>query len=129
VHLSEEYSFPTHSISHEPRIQAVSDDLSAKGLHPFYLPMAIKINEAQQFLSECIRCETCDGHPYLIHAKADAEVITVRPAIEYPNVTLLTNAKAQRLHTSASGREITGVETEIAGEVRLFRGDIVVVDG
>jgi choline dehydrogenase-like flavoprotein len=89
--------------------------------------MAIKINEAQQFLSECIRCETCDGHPCLIHAKADAEVMTVLPAIKHPNVTLLTEAKVQRLHTSASGRKITGVETEVAGEVKLFRGDIVVV--
>ncbi|MCY7367091.1 MAG: GMC family oxidoreductase [Chamaesiphon sp.] len=122
---TEEYSFPP--ISHEPRIQAVSDDLTAQGLHPFYLPMAIKLNEAQQFLSECIRCETCDGHPCLVHAKADAEVITVLQAIKHPNVTLLTEAKVQRLHTSASGREITGVETSVAGETKLFRGDIVVV--
>lgn len=122
-----EYPFP--AISHEPRIQAMSDDLTAKGLHPFYLPMAIKLNEAQQFLSECIRCETCDGHPCLLHAKADAEVMTVRPAIEYPNITLLTEAKVTRLHTSASGREITAVETEVGGEVKLFRSDIVVVAG
>ena len=103
------------------------DDLKAKGLRPFSLPMAIKLNEAQQFLSECIRCETCDGHPCLVHAKADAEVIGVRPAMQHPNVTLLTDTKVQRLYTSASGREITVVETEVAGEVRLFRGDIVVV--
>lgn len=122
-----EYPFP--AIGHEPRIQAMSDDLTAKGLHPFYLPMAIKLNEAQQFLSECIRCETCDGHPCLLHAKADAEVMTVRPAIAYPNITLLTEAKVTRLHTSASGREITAVETEVGGEVKLFRGDIVVVAG
>jgi choline dehydrogenase-like flavoprotein len=122
---NEEYAFP--AISHEPRIQEVHDHLEAKGLHPFYLPMAIKLNEAQQFLSECIRCETCDGHPCLVHAKADAEVIGVRPALQHPNVTLLTEAKVQRLHTSASGREITGVETEVAGEARLFRGAIVVV--
>jgi choline dehydrogenase-like flavoprotein len=122
---TEEYPVP--AISHEPRIQQIHDDLQAKGLHPFYLPMAIKLNEAQQFLSECIRCETCDGYPCLLHAKADAEVMTVRPAIEYSNVTLLTQAKVLRLHTSASGREVTDVETEVAGEVRLFRGDIVVV--
>ena len=122
---NEEYAFP--AISHEPRIQEVHDDLKAKGLRPFSLPMAIKLNEAQPFLSECIRCETCDGHPCLVHAKADAEVIGVRPAMQHPNVTLLTDAKVQRLYTSASGREITVVETEVAGEVRLFRGAIVVV--
>ena len=122
-----EYTYP--AISHEPRIQAVSDDLAAQGLHPFYLPMSIKLNEAQRFLSECIRCETCDGHPCLLHAKADAEVMTVRPAIAHSNVTLLTSAKVLRLHTSDSGREITAVETEVDGEVTLFRGHIVVVAG
>ncbi len=122
-----EYTYP--AISHEPRIQAVSDDLTAQGLHPFYLPMSIKLNEAQRFLSECIRCETCDGHPCLLHAKADAEVMTVRPAIAHSNVTLLTSATVLRLHTSDSGREITAVETEVDGEVTLFRGDIVVVAG
>ncbi|WP_373541400.1 GMC oxidoreductase [Chamaesiphon sp.] len=124
---TEEYADP--AISHEPRIQAVSDDLAAQGLHPFYLPMSIKLNEAQRFLSECIRCETCDGHPCLLHAKADAEVMTVRPAIAHSNVTLLTSATVLRLHTSASGREITAVETGVDGEVQLFYGDIVVVAG
>jgi choline dehydrogenase-like flavoprotein len=120
-----DYPFP--AISHEPRIQSVSDELCAQGLRPFYLPMAIKLNEAQQFLSECIRCETCDGYPCLLHAKADAEVVTLRPAIAYSNVTLMTEARVLRLHTSPSGRVVTGVETEIAGEVKLFSADIVVV--
>ena len=121
----EEYPFP--AISHEPRIQAVHNDLKDKGLHPFYLPMAIKLNEAQRFLSECIRCETCDGHPCLVHAKADAEVMTVRPAMQQANVTLMTEAKVTRLHTSASGREITLVEAEVADKTVLFQADIVVV--
>jgi len=89
--------------------------------------MAIKLNEAQRYLSACIRCETCDGHPCLVHAKADAEVIGVRPAMQQPNVTLITVAKVQRLHTSSSGREVTLVETEVAGEPMLFQADIVVV--
>jgi choline dehydrogenase-like flavoprotein len=122
---TEEYPFP--AISHEPRIQALHDDLQSIGLRPFYLPLSIKLNEAQRWLSECIRCETCDGHPCLVHAKADAEVAAVRPAIQQPNVTLLTEAKVTRLHTSASGREVTQVEAEVAGETKLFRSDIVVV--
>ena len=120
-----DYAYP--AIAHEPRIQAVSDALADRGLHPFYLPMSIKLNAAQQFLSECIRCETCDGHPCLLHAKADAEVMTVLPAIAHSNVTILTEARVLRLHTSPSGREITGVETEIAGEVKIFSSNIVVL--
>ena len=121
----EDYPFP--AISHEPRIQALHNDLQAKGFHPFYLPMSIKLNEAQRWLSECIRCETCDGHPCLIHAKADAEVVAVRPAIQHLNVTLLTEAKVTRLHTSASGHEVTQVEAEVNGETRQFRANVVVV--
>ncbi len=43
------------------------------------------------------------------------------------DVTLLTEAKVLRLHTSPSGREITGVVAEVKGELREFSGDIVVV--
>ncbi len=42
-------------------------------------------------------------------------------------VTLLTEAKVLRLHTSPSGREITGVLAEVKGQLREFSGDIVVV--
>ena len=38
-----------------------------------------------------------------MHAKADAEVLCVEPALKYPDVTLLTDAYAKRLETSPSG--------------------------
>ena len=53
--------------------------------------------------SPCVRCATCDGFPCLVHAKSDAEVLGVRPALEHANVTLLTNAEAVRLETNAGG--------------------------
>ena len=46
----------------------------------------------------------------LFDAKADAEVSGVRPALAYPNVTLLTNAQAVRLETSGSA--VDGVVVE-----------------
>ena len=57
--------------------------------------------------STCIRCQTCDGFPCLVHAKSDAEVVAVRPALEFPNVTLLRNAKALKLETNAGGTAVT----------------------
>jgi choline dehydrogenase-like flavoprotein len=54
-------------------------------------------------------------------------VLCVRPTLPKPNVTLLTEAKVLRLHTSPSGREITGVVAEVKGKQREFSGDIVVV--
>ena len=53
--------------------------------------------------SPCIRCKDCDGFPCLVHAKSDAEVLGVRPALQYPNVTLLTNAQVVKLNTDAAG--------------------------
>ena len=57
--------------------------------------------------SKCIRCSTCDGFPCLVYAKSDAQVLGVDPALEYPNVRLMTNAYVERLETSASGRDVT----------------------
>ena len=62
------------------------------------------LDEKDRRRSRCIRCGTCDGHPCLVNAKSDAQVICVDPALEYPNVTLMTNAYVSRLETSTSGR-------------------------
>jgi choline dehydrogenase-like flavoprotein len=62
-----------------------------------------------------------------VHAKSDAETVAVRPALEFPNVTLLRNAKALKLQTNASGTTVTEVVADVAGQREVFRGDIVVV--
>jgi choline dehydrogenase-like flavoprotein len=119
------YPFP--AVSHEPRIQQLSDDLEAAGYHPFHAPCGIRLNEANMPYSQCIRCATCDGFPCLVHAKSDADVLGVRPALEHPNVTLLTNAKAVKLETGASGSEVSEVVVEHDGATERFAGDIVVL--
>ena len=122
---SEEYPYP--AVSHEPRLLEIQEALQAKGLHPYHTPVGIRLNEAQRYLSECIRCNTCDGFPCLVQAKSDAEVSAVRPVMGQDNVTLLTEAKVLRLHTSPSGKEVTGVEVDVQGETRIFSGDIVAI--
>lgn len=122
---SGDYSFPP--VSHEPRIAELDKAFQDRGLHPFYLPLSVKLNEKDAFLSECIRCNTCDGFPCFIDAKADADVSCIRPTMGNANVRLLTEAKVNKLHTSDSGREITGVEAEISGETQIFSGNVVVV--
>ncbi len=119
------YPFPP--VSHEPRIQELADDLKRAGFHPAYAPTGIMLNEADKPHGRCIRCDTCDGFPCLVHAKSDAEVIAVRPAAEHPNVTLLTNAHVLRLETNATGSAVTKVIVERAGQTEEYTGDIVVV--
>jgi choline dehydrogenase-like flavoprotein len=62
-----------------------------------------------------------------VHAKGDAEVMGVRPALDHDNVMLLTEAEVLRLNTDSSGRMVTEVVVRHQGEERRFKGDIVVV--
>jgi choline dehydrogenase-like flavoprotein len=119
--------FPYPAISHEPRIQQLSDDFAALGLRPFHTPLGVMLDEKNPRKSVCIRCSTCDGHPCLINAKADAQTCCVEPAMEYSNVTLMTDAFVSRLETSPSGRSVSKVHVERHGEKLELSSDIVVV--
>jgi choline dehydrogenase-like flavoprotein len=74
-----------------------------------------------------IKFSCAAAYPCLVQAKSDAEVSAVRPVMGQDNITLLTEAKVLKLHTSASGREVTGVEVEIGGEKQIFSGDLVAI--
>jgi choline dehydrogenase-like flavoprotein len=119
------YPFP--AVSHEPRIQQLSDDFAAAGLHPFHAPCGVMLNEGNMPYSNCVRCSTCDGFPCLVHAKSDAEVLGVRPALEHENVTLLTNATAVKLGTNSAGTAVTEVVVERDGARETYSADVVVV--
>jgi len=95
-------------VSHEPRIQQLHEDFARLGCKPFHVPLGIMLNEGDP-RSRCIRCNTCDGYPCLVNAKSDAHICAIEPALEYPNLTLLTDAFVSRLETSASGQEVTAV--------------------
>jgi choline dehydrogenase-like flavoprotein len=119
------YRFPP--VSHEPRIQQLHDDLAREGYQPFHAPCGILLREDNMPFSTCVRCPDCDGFPCLVHAKSDAEIIAVRPALANPNLTLLTNARALRLETNASGTSVTGVVVDHDGRRETYQADVVVV--
>jgi len=115
-------------VSHEPRIQQLHDDLTARGYRPFHVPIGIQLDEDNPRQSLCVRCATCDGHPCLVNAKADAQVICVDPALrQHPNLELLTGARVTRLETGPSGREVTRVHLERNGATETLSAGIVVV--
>lgn len=122
---SEPYPFPP--VSHEHCIQLLADNLLKMGYHPYHAPTAIMLDEQNRNRSTCIKCDTCDGYPCLVHAKADAEVVCVRPALQHPNVTLVTNTEVTQLKTSASGREVTEVIARRNGSTDSYSGSMVVV--
>jgi choline dehydrogenase-like flavoprotein len=119
------YPFP--AVSHEPRIQKLSDDLAAQGLHPFHAPCGVMLDESNRPYSVCMRCDDCDGFPCIVHAKSDAEVLGVRPALEHSNVELRIDTEAVRLVTNDAGTEVTGVVVSHGGAEETLRADLVVV--
>jgi choline dehydrogenase-like flavoprotein len=119
--------YPYPAVSHEPRIQQLADDLAKGGYHPFHAPCGILVNEANLPYSICVKCNACDGFPCPLHAKSDAEVLGVRPALKHDNVTLLRNAQAVKLETNPNGTAVTEVMVERDGETERYEGDIVVL--
>jgi choline dehydrogenase-like flavoprotein len=124
-HWSKQYPWPP--VSHEPRIEQLAESLRRGGYHPFHAPCGVLLDEANRPASTCIRCNTCDGFPCLVHAKSDAEVIAVRPVLDRENVTLLVNAEAERLETDPGGGSVTGVVVSRNGQREVYAADVVVV--
>lgn len=123
--------YPYPAVTHEPRIQALHDHLTRQGLHPFHLPLGIRLHEKEGIptpTSICIRCDTFDGFPCLLNGKADAQVMCVDPAVAaHPNLTLLTDAYVSKLITDQCGRRVTEVLVTRRGEEERYRASIVVV--
>jgi len=119
--------YPHAAVSHEPRLRQLGEDFAALGLRPFHTPLGLMLDEKQPHASRCIRCNTCDGYPCLVQGKADAQVIGVDPALQHPNVSLLTNAYVERLETSSSGREVSKVVVRRGGERMELSAGLVVV--
>jgi choline dehydrogenase-like flavoprotein len=128
---SQDYPYPP--VQHEPRIQQLSDGLQRLGLHPFHLPMGVRLTQDAHGRpttdSACIRCDRVDGFPCLLGAKADAEWAVIRPALAArPNLTLLTRTTAERLTTDRGGHTVTGVAVTLPdGTPHTFTADIVVL--
>jgi choline dehydrogenase-like flavoprotein len=122
--MSAEYPFAP--VSHEPRIQEAHDAFVSQGLHPFQVPIGVRLNVPHPaWGAPCIRCSTCDGFPCLMDAKSDSDVACVRPSLAHTNVTLLTGAKVLRL--VATGGSVKQVEVELDGKVATFGADVVAV--
>ena len=102
--------YPYAAFSNEPRMQSIEQDVRSLGIHTFPIPLGLKLNEADPVTSKCIRCDTCDGYPCLVHAKSDADINCIRQIMHLPNVTLMTNSRAIRLLTNSTGTAVTAVE-------------------
>jgi choline dehydrogenase-like flavoprotein len=112
-------------LEHEPRIQALFDDIKKLGLKPFPLPIGFK-NEEKEGESKVV-LDRFDGFPDPTESKADAHVVGIKEALKYSNVTLETDSYVSRLITDSSGKEIKSVEVIRHGQTISYTTDIVVV--
>ncbi len=110
---SKPYPFP--ALSNEPRMAAVESSVRALGVNTFPIPLGLKRDESDPLASKCVRCDTCDGYPCLVHAKSDADINCIRQILHLPNVTLMTNTRVIRLLTNPNGTAVTSVEVEHSG--------------
>ncbi|GAC1435658.1 MAG: GMC family oxidoreductase [Terriglobales bacterium] len=110
---SKRYPFP--AFASEPRMQAIEAGVRKLGIHTFPIPLGLKRDEANPLESKCMRCDTCDGYPCLVHAKSDADINCIRQILHLPNVTLMTNSRVVRLITNSAGTGITSVEVVHSG--------------
>ncbi len=75
----------------------------------------------------CVLCSTCNSFPCRIHAKSDAEVCGIEPALAQGTVELWTNALARRVLTNPSGKNVEAVEIERNGTVVKVGASLVIV--
>jgi choline dehydrogenase-like flavoprotein len=115
------YPFP--ALPNEPVIQGVHEALKAAGVASSPLPVAVQ----RDGTGNCIRCMTCDGFPCKVHAKTDAEVAAVRPALATGRLTLITDAKVTRLNLFEDGAKVESVVYETKGSSQTISAPVIVL--
>jgi choline dehydrogenase-like flavoprotein len=108
--------YPYPAFGNEPRMAAIEQGVRALGVHTFPIPVGLKRDEANPAASKCVRCDTCDGYPCLVHAKSDSDINCIRQILHLPNVTLMTNSRVTRLIANPTGTAIVAVEVEHTGQ-------------
>jgi len=106
--------YPYEAVPHAEGMGQIVEALQRMGLHPAPLPLGLlRPGESDG----CILCNTCNSFACRLHAKSEADVVCVRPAIQRSNVTLWTNACARRLLTDGTGTKVVAVDVERDGRV------------
>jgi choline dehydrogenase-like flavoprotein len=116
--------YPYAAVPHAAGMEEIVGKLRGQGLHPSPLPLGL-LRPGEQ--NGCVLCNTCNSFACRIHAKSEADVCAVRPALRRPNVTLWTKSCARRLLTDPSGSRVTAVEVERNGATVVVEAPLFVV--
>lgn len=116
--------YPFDPIPHAPLMADVVEGIRKQGLHPFHLPLGLIDPGAP---GGCTLCAYCNSFPCQYHKKSDAEVCAVLPALAGGNVTLWTNAYAERLITDPAGTQVIAVDVRRNGVVERLTASRFIV--
>jgi choline dehydrogenase-like flavoprotein len=116
--------YPYPPVPHSAGMADIVGKLRAQGLHPSPLPLGL-LRPGEE--DGCILCNTCNSFACRLHAKSEAEVCCVRPALQRPNVTLWTRARAERLVTNPAGNRVEGVDVDRGGTTVRVTAPLVIV--
>lgn len=119
--------YPHPPLAYEPLIADLEQKMRQLGLHPFPLPMGVKLPQDFSETETPVVLENFDGFPDLTESKADAQVVALRPALANGNITLLTHAYVEKLDTTDDGRSVNKVIAVVKGERIAFSASIVIV--
>ena len=108
--------YPYDNVPHSAAMEEIVGKLRDMGLHPAPLPLGVqRPGEADG----CVLCNTCNSFACRLHAKSEADVICVRPAMREAagRLQLWTGACVRRLHTDPPGRRVIAADVERDGGV------------
>ena len=100
-------------------LERLREDLLRNNCHPYELPIS--------WSDTVDRKEEEEDYPSCsFFTRGDAQLFGLYSS-KREQLELKTNAKVIRLHVNPTGRAVKGVEVDIAGDLWLFSGDIVVL--
>lgn len=82
--------FPYPPVPHSAGMSEIVEKLRAQGLHPSALPLGV-LRPGEK--DGCILCNTCNSFACRIHAKSEADVCGIRPAMARPNVNSVSGGR------------------------------------
>lgn len=119
------YPFPPIPV--EPFTKELFDHVKSTGVQAYPIPMAVRLTEDSKKNDAPFVLGNFDGFPDPTESKSDAHVLGIRPAVQQPNVTLLTNALVVKLETDANGTAVSKVHAKVDEELVAFSCSMVII--
>jgi len=120
--------YPFTPIAVESFTKELFENIRQTGVQAYPIPMALRLPQDEGGRPDApMTLANFDGFPDPTECKSDAHVLGIRPALQHPNVGLITQALATQLETDATGRKVKRVIVEKEGETCVFDCDMVIL--